>query len=228
MDKIKILIVEDDEDINNLLKNFLEEAGYEVVQAFSGTEASFYIKDDIDIYILDLMLPGKTGEELISEIRNKFDAPILVISGKTMLEDKIKVFELGADDYMVKPFEKLEVLARINVLLRRINLKEKSDEEILKYGGIRLDPKNFEATANGEKLVLTQTEFLILYEFLKDPESVFTRDRLYEAIWGYEYFEGDNAITVHMSHLRQKLRKALGEDIINTVWGVGYRLKKIE
>lgn len=227
MNKYKVLIVEDDEDINNILKTYLEEGNYEVYQAFSGSEARFYIDKDIDIFLLDLMLPGLTGEELIKEIRMKTDTPILVISGKTSIEDKVNVLELGADDYMIKPFEKREVLARVKVLLRRVKFQEESSErEILSYKNIVLNPKTMEVKVDKKEITLTQTEFMILYEFLKDPESVFSRDRLYDEIWGYEYIEGDNAITVHISHLRQKLRKATGQDMIVTVWGVGYKLAK--
>lgn len=227
MEELKILVVEDDEDINNLLKNILEEEGYTVFQAFSGTEGKFYIDADIDLFIMDLMLPGKNGEELISLIREKKDTPIFIISGKTSIEDKVNVLELGADDYITKPFDKLEVLARIKVLIRRLNFqREKEEDEFLNYKNITLNPKKMEVKADEAELFLTNTEFMILYEFLKDPESVFSRERLYDLIWGYNYQEGDNAITVHISHLRQKLREATGEEIIGTVWGVGYRLLK--
>lgn len=227
MRKFKILIVEDDEAINNLVRSYLEEEGYTVFQAFSGTEAKFYLKEDIDLFILDLMLPGLTGEEIIREIREDKESPILVLSGKAGLDDKVQALELGADDYMVKPFEKRELLARVKVLLRRISLQEeKFEDETLTYKSIVLKPKSMEVFVKDKALSLTQTEFLILYEFLKDPEAVFSRDRLYDSVWGYDYQEGDNAITVHISHLRQKLREASGEDIIVTVWGVGYRLSK--
>ncbi len=227
MKDYKILVVEDDEDINNLLKNFLESEGYIVKQAFSGTEAKFYLDEDIDLFVLDLMLPGQTGEEIIKMIREKKETPILVISGKTSVEDKVNVLELGADDYIVKPFEKIEVLARIKVLKRRVKLQqEETGDGVLKYKSIVINPKTFEAYADDQEIILTQTEFMILYEFLKDPDSVFSRDRLYDLIWGYEYTEGDNAITVHISHLRQKLRQVTGEDVIGTVWGVGYKLIK--
>ena len=226
MDKYKILIVEDDEAINNLIKSYLEEEGYQVVQAFSGTEAKFYLKEDMDLFILDLMLPGLSGEEIIEEIRRESTGPILVVSGKAELDDKVQALDLGADDYMTKPFDQRELLARIKVLLRRLALEKKPAEDKLTYKSIVLKPKSMEVFVDGKTLSLTQTEFLILYEFLKDPDSVFSRDRLYDAIWGYDYQEGDNAITVHISHLRQKLRQASGEDIIVTVWGVGYKLAK--
>ncbi|WP_054252840.1 response regulator transcription factor [Neofamilia massiliensis] len=226
MDKYKILIVEDDEAINNLIKSYLEEEGYIVFQAFSGTEAKFYLKEEIDLFILDLMLPGLSGEEIIEEIRKISQGPILVVSGKAELDDKVNALDLGADDYMTKPFEKRELLARIKVLLRRLALEKKPAEDQLTYKSISLKPKSMEVFVDDKNLSLTQTEFLILYEFLKDPDSVFSRDRLYDSIWGYDYQEGDNAITVHISHLRQKLRQATGEDIIVTVWGVGYKLSK--
>ena len=226
MDKYKILIVEDDEAINNLIKSYLEEEGYIVFQAFSGTEAKFYLKEAIDLFILDLMLPGLSGEEIIEEIRKISQGPILVVSGKAELDDKVNALDLGADDYMTKPFDKRELLARIKVLLRRLALEKKPAEDQLSYKSISLKPKSMEVFVDGKSLSLTQTEFLILYEFLKDPDSVFSRDRLYDSIWGYDYQEGDNAITVHISHLRQKLRQATGEDIIVTVWGVGYKLSK--
>lgn len=226
MRKYKILIVEDDEAINNLIKSYLEEENYQVYQAFSGTEAKFYLKEEIDLFILDLMLPGLSGEEIIEEIRKISQGPILVVSGKAELDDKVNALDLGADDYMTKPFEKRELLARIKVLLRRLALEKKPAEDQLSYKSIRLKPKSMEVFVDDKNLSLTQTEFLILYEFLKDPDSVFSRDRLYDAIWGYDYQEGDNAITVHISHLRQKLRQETGEDIIVTVWGVGYKLSK--
>lgn len=227
MCKYKILIVEDDEAINNLIKSYLEEENYQVYQAFSGTEAKFYLKEEIDLFILDLMLPGLSGEEIIEQIRKDNHKPILVVSGKAALDDKVGALDLGADDYMVKPFDKRELLARIKVLLRRVSFEEdRPKEDVLNYKTLSLRPKSMEVFVNGKSLTLTQTEFLILYEFLKDPDSVFSRDRLYDAIWGYDYQEGDNAITVHISHLRQKLRQATGEDIIVTVWGVGYKLSK--
>lgn len=227
MRKYKILIVEDDEAINNLIKSYLEEENYQVYQAFSGTEAKFYLKEEIDLFILDLMLPGLSGEEIIEQIRKDDHKPILVVSGKAALDDKVGALDLGADDYMVKPFDKRELLARIKVLLRRVSFEEdRPKEDVLNYKTLSLRPKSMEVFVNGKSLNLTQTEFLILYEFLKDPDSVFSRDRLYDAIWGYDYQEGDNAITVHISHLRQKLRQETGEDIIVTVWGVGYKLSK--
>lgn len=223
----KILIVEDDSDINNLLKGIFERQGYEVRQAFSGTEATFYNSDEFDLLILDLMLPGMTGEEVISQIRVQSSVPIIVISGKTTLEDKLNLLELGADDYIIKPFEQAEVLARVNAAIRRSKLTKGDvmSEDVLKYKNITLYPDKYEVYMESEKLELTQTEFSILMHMMKHSENVHTRDDLYTAIWGDSYFGGDNAITVHISNLRNKLRLKTGEDVITTVWGVGYRLK---
>ena len=223
----KILIVEDDSDINNLLKGIFERQGYEVRQAFSGTEAMFYNSDEFDLLILDLMLPGMTGEEVISQIRVQSSVPIIVISGKTTLEDKLNLLELGADDYIIKPFEQAEVLARVNAAIRRSKLTKGDvmSEDVLKYKNITLYPDKYEVYMESEKLELTQTEFSILMHMMKHSENVHTRDDLYTAIWGDSYFGGDNAITVHISNLRNKLKLKTGEDVITTVWGVGYRLK---
>lgn len=223
----KILIVEDDSDINNLLKGIFERQGYEVRQAFSGTEAMFYNSDEFDLLILDLMLPGMTGEEVISQIRVQSSVPIIVISGKTTLEDKLNLLELGADDYIIKPFEQAEVVARVNAAIRRSKLTkgDAASEDVLKYKNITLYPDKYEVYMESEKLELTQTEFSILMHMMKHSENVHTRDDLYTAIWGDSYFGGDNAITVHISNLRNKLRLKTGEDVITTVWGVGYRLK---
>ena len=223
----KILIVEDDSDINNLLKGIFERQGYEVRQAFSGTEAMFYNSDEFDLLILDLMLPGMTGEEVISQIRVQSSVPIIVISGKTTLEDKLNLLELGADDYIIKPFEQAEVVARVNAAIRRSKLTKGDvmSEDVLKYKNITLYPDKYEVYMESEKLELTQTEFSILMHMMKHSENVHTRDDLYTAIWGDSYFGGDNAITVHISNLRNKLRLKTGEDVITTVWGVGYRLK---
>ncbi len=223
----KILIVEDDSDINNLLKGIFERQGYEVRQAFSGTEAMFYNSDEFDLLILDLMLPGMTGEEVISQIRVQSSVPIIVISGKTTLEDKLNLLELGADDYIIKPFEQAEVVARVNAAIRRSKLTkgDAASEDVLKYKNIILYPDKYEVYMESEKLELTQTEFSILMHMMKHSENVHTRDDLYTAIWGDSYFGGDNAITVHISNLRNKLRLKTGEDVITTVWGVGYRLK---
>lgn len=223
----KILIVEDDSDINNLLKGIFERQGYEVRQAFSGTEAMFYNSDEFDLLILDLMLPGMTGEEVISQIRVQSSVPIIVISGKTTLEDKLNLLELGADDYIIKPFEQAEVVARVNAAIRRSKLTkgDAASEDVLKYKNIILYPDKYEVYMESEKLELTQTEFSILMHMMKHSENVHTRDDLYTAIWGDSYFGGDNVITVHISNLRNKLRLKTGEDVITTVWGVGYRLK---
>lgn len=223
----KVLIVEDDSDINNLLRGIFERSDYEVVQAFSGTESMFYLSDELDLVILDLMLPGLTGEDVLKRIRTKSTVPVIIISGKTALEDKLNLLEIGADDYIIKPFEHAEVIARANAAIRRSKLTkgEVVSEEVLRHNNVSLYPDKYETYIGDEKLDLTQTEFLILMHMMKNPEKVHSRDELYTAIWSDSYFGGDNAITVHISNLRNKLRVKSGEDIITTVWGVGYRIK---
>lgn len=223
----RVLIVEDDSDINNLLKSIFERDGFEVVQAFSGTESMFYMSEELDLVILDLMLPGMTGEEVLKNIRTKSSVPVIVISGKTALEDKLNLLEIGADDYIIKPFEQAEVVARANAAIRRSKLSKGDvvSEDVLSHKNISLYPGRYEVYINSEKLELTQTEFSILMHMMKNPENVHSRDDLYTAIWGDSYFGGDNAITVHISNLRNKLKVKSGEEVITTIWGVGYRLE---
>ena len=221
----RILIVEDDEDINNLIRDFLLKDGYEIFQAFSGTEGLFYLDKGIDLFILDLMLPGICGEDFILKVREKSSSPILVVSGKVDVMDRVNVLELGADDFLLKPFEMIELRARVKALLRRNDSILKTDDEILEIKNLKLNISSGEAFYNDEKLDLTFSEFKILREFVKANGAIISRDSLYEIIWGSEIGGFDNSISVHISNLRQKLKKASGEDLIVTVWKRGYRLK---
>ncbi len=222
----RVLIIEDDSDINNLLREIFERDAYEAVQAYSGTEAQFHLEDCFDLILLDLMLPGLPGEQVLECIRRKGNTPVIIISGKSALDDRLHLLEIGADDYIVKPFETAEVLARARALLRRSGTSGLTNAaEKYEYKGIRIYPDRVEAYFYDEELDLTRTEFQILEVMLKEPEKVHSRDELYTTIRGEEYFGTDNAITVHVSNLRNKLRLKSGEEVIGTVWGVGYKLK---
>ncbi|MCK9223183.1 MAG: response regulator transcription factor [Limnochordia bacterium] len=221
----RILIVEDDPDINRLLTTFLQKEGYETIAAFSGTEALFVLKERIDLILLDLMIPGLSGERVLEHIRESSSVPVIVISGKISLDDKVTALELGADDYITKPFEKREVLARVKAALRRAQpTAEKDQKQVLSHQGLVVDVECFRVTYQNQKIDLTQTEFVILKTLMEEPQVVFSRDKLYRRIWDEDYVGDDNAITVHISHLRQKLRQASGQEHIETVWGIGYRM----
>ena len=229
MEKQKVLIVEDDVDINNLIMKILKKEDYEVVQAFSGSEAELRISmEQYDIALLDMMLPGVTGEELINKIRNKSDMPIIVVSAKTALEDRVNALNMGADDYITKPFEAADILARVNSQLRRYRkfTGDASSDE-LKFKKLTLNESLREAKVNGQELNLTAHEFDILCVLVKNPDKVYSRENLYETIWQSGYFGEDNTVNVHVSNVRKKIKDIdPDEEYIKTVWGIGFKLCK--
>ncbi|MDF2884275.1 MAG: DNA-binding response regulator [Clostridiaceae bacterium] len=224
----KILIVEDESDINGLLAKILEEAEYLTVQAFSGTEAKLLLEKEIpDLILLDLMLPGISGEELLYDIReNKhYNVPVLVLSAQNSLGHKVSLLKDGADDYITKPFEPEEVIARIQSVLRRIG-KEYSSEKILTYKNLHLYPQARKVTLDGTEIELTAHEYDILYLFMQNPEKVYSRESLYELVWHGGYYGENNTVNVHVSNLRKKLKEADSkEDYIQTVYGIGFKFQ---
>ena len=225
-----VLIVEDDSDINSLLTNILTREGYLVRSAYSGSEGKMCMEQyDYDIMLLDLMLPGISGEELISETRKLKIMPMIVISAKTAQEDKINVLKLGADDFIVKPFDIHEVLARVEAQLRRY--KEFSMPKIsnskLTYKNIVLDTEAKQVLVKDKTIVLTVMEYKILELLMSNPKKVFTRATLFKALWDDELYGDDNAVNVHMSNLRSKLAHVDSETkYIQTVWGIGFKLQE--
>lgn len=223
-----ILVVEDDPDINNLLMKITSQCGYQVKQAYSGTEAHLILSMGVvDMVLLDLMLPGLSGEELIQIIREKSDIPILVLSAKTALEERVNALNLGADDYLTKPFEKDEVVARINAAFRRYQKfpREKQSETELIYKGLKLNPESHEVDLKGQSLTLTNHEFDILLLLMRNPNKVYSRESLYEQLWEGGYYGEDNTVNVHVSNLRKKMNQIdESEEYIKTVWGIGFKL----
>lgn len=226
---IQILVVEDDADINRLLARILEKEGYEVTSAFSGSEARLLLKtQSFDLLVLDLMLPGATGEELVEEIRQHHTTPILVISAKGQ-EDKLHVLKIGADDFISKPFDVEEVAMRVYSLLRRSRdfAGNNGKQDILRLKNLELNQEAREVTVCGEPISLTAREYDILALLLQYPNKVFTRQNLFETIWGDTYLGDDNTINVHISNLRSKIQKYdPDEEYIATVWGVGFKAAK--
>lgn len=226
---ISILVVEDDDSINNLLAKLMRKSGYDVVQAYSGTEAMVYIKSyQFSLVLLDLMIPGMSGEALLKNIRKNKTMPVIVISAKIDKQDKIQLFKLGADDYITKPFDIEELSARIDANIRRyiqFSSGDNSDQK-LTYKDIILNKETKEVSVNGVDLVLTAREFNILELLLTHPKKVFSKSNLFESVWKEEYLGDDNTVNVHMSNLRNKLQKAnQEEEYIETIWGMGYKLK---
>ena len=221
-----ILVVEDDPDINRLLCRVLEGAGYPCRPAFSGSEAVLWAEQyNYDLVLLDLMLPGLTGEEFIAQMRRRKTMPIIVLSAKAGLEDRVNVLRLGADDFIPKPFDNVEVLARVEAQLRRYKqFDREGGGAVLVHGDLTLDKEGVHVTAAGQTVALTAREFHILTLLMEHPKKVFTREQLYEQVWGGEYCGDDNTVNVHISNLRSKLAKASPKEYIKTIWGLGFKL----
>lgn len=219
-----ILIIEDDKDINNMLKQLLENHNYQVLQAYSGTEGLLIHDKLIDLILLDLMLPGKNGEEIIESLKEKHNIPIIVMSAISEIDKKVNLFELGADDYITKPFHNEELLARIKVQSKN---KKEPVSRILKYKDIELNPKEFTVFCNLKQVNLTYHEFELLKTLMEHENQVLTKSVLFELVWGDEDSADDNTLNVHISKLRSKLKEANSkEEYIETIWSVGYRMKK--
>ena len=220
----KVLIVEDDTHINEMLCDLLRQNGFEPTAAYSGTEALLNLKSGgFSLMLLDLMLPGKTGEETLQEVRKTSDIPVIVLTAIADKETTVKLLRLGADDYLAKPFDNDELLARIDVRLR---LSESAKGKSLIFGDIVLDLEGFDAKIGGIGAGLSKKEFDILRLLISHPNKVFSKNNLYESVWGSDYMGDDNTISVHISNLRTKLA-ALNPDRehIQTVWGIGYKMK---
>lgn len=224
----RILIVEDNREISKLISDFLQQNEYEIRAVYDGDNAEKLLKNqDFDIVIMDLMLPGISGEQLIRDFRKYSDKPVIVISAKSMMETKLEMLRMGADDFILKPFDLNEVLVRIQVVLRRMGKVSKNDN-VLSYKNIIYSLSDNTVKFNDKNISLTSKEMQLLKLFLSHPKKVFTKANLYESVWNDVYYYEDNTINVHMSNLRSKLKKASGEEYIETVWGVGYRLKEQE
>jgi len=222
-----ILIIEDNKDVNLMLAESLTDAGYAVKSAFTGTDGISEIKShEYDLILLDLMLPYKSGDEILREMRQFSETPVIVISAKDMVGTKIDVLRLGADDYITKPFDLEEVAARIESNLRRSHKQEWAGK-VYTYKDLALDDNAKSVSVQGTPIELTAKEYMILELLLKNRGKVFTKSNIYEVVWQDEYFDDDNAVKTHISNLRNKLKKAnASEEYIETVWGLGYRLYK--
>lgn len=232
MDKrAKILVVEDEFDINKLLCSILENKGYKTIAAFSGTEALMCVKNEKwDMILLDLMILGISGEEVILKIREITKAPIIVVSAKTSKKTKVELLEKGADDFICKPFDPDDVIARVNSNLRRyleFSTNAENGNNILHYKDIILNIESNEVKVGQTIVALTSKEFAILKLLLTNPNKVYSKSNIFESIWGEEFLGDDNTVNVHMSRLRNKLSTANNsEDYIETIWAMGYKLRK--
>lgn len=222
-----ILIVEDDVNISSLLRETLEREGYACVQAFSGTEARMLLSENsYAVVLLDLMLPGISGEEVLKEIRQRGKTPVIVLTAKDTIDDKVEFLRSGADDYVTKPFDIKEVAARVEVQIRRMGgeTKDKAPKE-LQYQGLVLDKEGFRVIVEGRELAkITKQEFAILELLLKHPKKVFSKEEIFEYAWDEPYMGETKTLDVHISNIRKKIKEVSEKEYIETVWGIGYQL----
>ena len=218
-----ILIVEDDTDINNFTALYLRRRGCLCSQAFSGTEGRLlWQAGGVDLLLVDLMLPGLSGSELIAEIRQTSRTPVIVLSAKTDLSDKVELLGLGADDYLTKPYQMEELWARVQVQLRHASAFPAG--QVLRFRAWELHLSEMTLTAAGQPVNLTAHEFRIVELLAGRPRRVFTKQQIYEAVWQDAYAVEDKTIAVHISNIRAKLRPSGTDGYIQTVWGIGFKL----
>lgn len=222
----RILQIEDNVDIQNILFNLFSEE-HDIIQAYSGTEGELLFQSqEIDLVLLDIMLPGKGGEEVLKFIRQRSAVPVIML---TALGDKHLISQYlldGANDYIVKPFDLEEVYARVSVQLREHNHPSSTTDNIYQVKNITINPDSFEVSCQGKVIRLGKKEFQIFHTLLENPKKIFTKEDLYETVWGAPYLSGDNTLNAQLSNLRKKLAQVDGStEYIETIWGLGVRLK---
>lgn len=224
----KVLVVEDDKEINNLICEGLMREQYEVDQAFDGKEAVDKYGEEINLIILDLMLPKIDGIEVMRRIREKSNVPIIILSAKDDECDRIVGLSMGADDYMVKPFSVRELTARVKAQLRRYvdyNKSDKKQKNILKHKNLMMDVTNYKVFKDNCEIALRPKEFEILKLLMSNPERVFTKEQIFEYVWKDNYVSDDNTVMVHIKRLRNKIEDSSDNPkYVITVWGIGYKL----
>ena len=227
MNNQRILVVDDDRNICELIRLYLEKEGFSVTLAYDGQAALSLFKESTpSIVLLDVMLPKMDGFQVCREIRRISNIPIIMLTAKGETFDKVLGLELGADDYMVKPFENKELVARIKAALRRYDTKDDAEKEVV-YPNLAINLSNYELKINGNQLDVPPKELELLYFLATNPNKVFTREQLLETVWGFDYFGDSRTVDVHVKRLREKLELA-GEEQnwqLKTVWGVGYKFE---
>lgn len=231
MSQQSVLVVDDDKDIVRFIELSLINERYSVLKAYNGVDAINLINgNDICLVILDIMMPEIDGIEVCRRIRERSNIPIILLSAKDSDIDKVVGLSVGADDYVVKPFSAIELIARVKAQLRRYTFLNEnasnSIDNLIRIQGLEINETSRIVTLYGDKIKLTKTEFDILLLMAKNPNRVFTLEEIFECVWGDRYFEGNNTVMVHIARLREKLDEAKREDkIIRNVWGVGYKIE---
>ncbi|MBB6713307.1 response regulator transcription factor [Clostridium gasigenes] len=226
-----ILVVDDEKEIRDLLEINLRNEGYNVFKASCGEEALEILdREEINLIVLDIMMPGMDGLEACTRIREKYNIPILMLSAKTEDMDKIQGIMTGADDYVCKPFNNLELTVRIRALFRRtyfLNTKMQVSDDIIRIESMVIDKRKHKVTVDGNEVALTAREFEILYTLATNRGRVFSAEEIFKKVWKEKYYQSNNTVMVHMSRIREKIEQHMeGNKVIHTVWGVGYKIEK--
>ena len=226
MDAGKILVVDDDQNICELLRLYVEKEGFEVVIANDGRVAlEVFEAENPDLILLDIMLPELDGWQVCREIRKKSKCPIIMLTAKGEVFDKVLGLELGADDYVVKPFEAKEVVARIKAVLRRSGKTDGAEIKKVEYDKLSINLTNYELRVNGVQVDTPPKEMELIYHLASNPNRVFTRDQLLDEVWGFDYYGDSRTVDVHVKRLREKLDGVSEKWDLKTVWGVGYKFE---
>ncbi len=223
--KTKVLIIDDDVNICELIRLYLEKEGYETMVVHNGIRALDFFKEFTpNIVILDIMLPGADGWQVCREIRKISSIPIIMLTAKGETFDKVLGLELGADDYMVKPFEPKELTARVKAVLRRYEHKDIGTQEVV-YPNLVINRSNYTVKANGNDMELPPKELELLFFLASNPNKVFTREQLLEHVWGFDFYGDSRTVDVHVKRLREKIESENQVWQLKTVWGVGYKFE---
>ena len=232
-DSIRILVVDDEADIRRIIRILLESRGYRVLEAPNGRLAVETIRKepDVDLILLDIMMPKLDGWQVCREIRKKSNVPIIMITAKGETFDKVLGLELGADDYVTKPFDAKEVMARVKAVLRRTSGNNEADEnskKVVTYDNLEINIVNYELKVKGVVVDTPPKELELIYHFASNPNRVYTRDQLLDEVWGFDYYGDSRTVDVHVKRLREKLEGVSDKWSLKTVWGVGYKFETKE
>ncbi|MCL2487866.1 MAG: response regulator transcription factor [Oscillospiraceae bacterium] len=222
----KIMVVDDDSNICELLRLYLEKEGYDIVIAANGARAlTLFDETKPDLILLDVMMPQLDGWQVCREIRKKAATPIIMLTAKSEVFDKVLGLELGADDYVTKPFEAKEVIARVKAVLRRCGVPEEERVRKVQYDKLYINMENYELRVDGKQIDTPPKEMELIYHLASNPNRVYTRDQLLDEVWGFEYYGDSRTVDVHVKRLREKLDGISPEWTLKTVWGVGYKFE---
>ena len=222
----KIMVVDDDANICELLRLYLEKEGFDPVIAPNGMKAlELFDSEKPDLILLDVMMPQLDGWQVCREIRKKSQCPIIMLTAKGEVFDKVLGLELGADDYVVKPFEAKEVIARVKAVLRRSGVQNQKKAKEVSYDGLYINMENYELRVRGKQIDTPPKEMELIYHLASNPNRVYTRDQLLDEVWGFEYYGDSRTVDVHVKRLREKLDGVSGQWTLKTVWGVGYKFE---